>query len=142
MFGPFKTNFACQKQDSVYTFVSYRRDKDNNVMTLVNISICVTCVDLGVYMLSIIDDMAVCVHRSAIKRLHYRCVRCDVVILNMLHSERCSWWLICNILTMKRHITTKFGDNMLIYMVFMFANYCSFFSETNNCIEIIVWKHV
>jgi hypothetical protein len=56
--------------------------------TLVHISICVNHVNLCVCMLSIIQNMSVCVYRSVIKRTHGRCVLRDVGILNMLHSVR------------------------------------------------------
>jgi hypothetical protein len=75
--------------------------------TLVHILICVTCVDLGVFMLSIIQNMDVCVHRSAINCPHCRFVLRDVGIPNMLHSARCSWRLIYHILARSWHITTR-----------------------------------
>jgi hypothetical protein len=109
--------------------------KDNYVITLhilVNIVICITCVEFGVCIFSIAQDTYVCVHRSAIIRIHCRIVLRDVGILIMLHSVRCSRWKMYNILARNGHITTKFGDVMHRYSLFMLAKLCSFWSETNN----------
>jgi hypothetical protein len=56
--------------------------------TLVHISMCVNRVNLRVCMLSNIQNMAACVHRSAIKRTYGRFVLHDVGILNVLHNIR------------------------------------------------------
>jgi hypothetical protein len=111
--------FPQQKQDSVYTFQSCRRDTDIYVMTLhtlVHISICVNRVNLWVCMFSIIQNMAVCVYRSAIKHAHGIVVLRDVGIL---HIARWSRRLIY-------HILARSGDVMHRYIVFMFADLCSF----------------
>jgi hypothetical protein len=54
---------------------------------LVDVSICVTCVDLLVGMLSNTQDMYVCVHRSAIKCPHCRIVLRYVVNVLYLGNE-------------------------------------------------------
>jgi hypothetical protein len=92
-------------------------------------------------MLRIIQDMAVCVHRSAIKRPHCRHVLRDIGILNTLHSIRCSrGYMIYNFLARHRHITSSLGEIMHEYIIFMFANVCSFRKKINNFIDKIVRK--
>jgi hypothetical protein len=67
-------------------------------------------------MYSITPNMSVCVHSSAQNAQTDRVVLRDVYTLNMLHIVICSQRNICNILARIRHITTRFGDVMHIYI--------------------------
>jgi hypothetical protein len=112
--------------------------------TLVNISDCVTCVDFGACMLSITHDMSVCVHCSAIKCLHCKIVLRDVGIPNILNNVCYSSAVNYNtcILARNQHITTRFGNIVHIYILFLCAELCSFWSETKHFIEKKVRKYL